>query len=176
MGASLHHLHKHTATTGSCSSLFLIYFVSIHCIEYLETLRDQMLVFIFFKKVSHVQMWSSCHLLLQRPKYLRPFGKIYQAINADTLRAQNMETWPYFNQVIFHQNLFQCTFTFKSGICNSFLCYGAKNSNLGTKGFTAFLWHVAEPEIFFMCNGQGAKQFWQVGIGLLVLTLDKGTC
>ncbi|XP_020584571.1 probable plastid-lipid-associated protein 4, chloroplastic [Phalaenopsis equestris] len=35
----------------------------------------------------------------QRPKILRPFGKIYQAINADTLRAQNIETWPYFNQV-----------------------------------------------------------------------------
>lgn len=35
----------------------------------------------------------------QRPKILRPRGKIYQAINADTLRAQNMETWPYFNQV-----------------------------------------------------------------------------
>lgn len=35
----------------------------------------------------------------QRPKILRPKGKIYQAINADTLRAQNMETWPYFNQV-----------------------------------------------------------------------------
>ncbi|KAK1313758.1 hypothetical protein QJS10_CPA06g02444 [Acorus calamus] len=35
----------------------------------------------------------------QRPKFLRPNGKIYQSINADTLRAQNMETWPYFNQV-----------------------------------------------------------------------------
>ncbi|XP_052148465.1 probable plastid-lipid-associated protein 4, chloroplastic [Oryza glaberrima] len=35
----------------------------------------------------------------QRPKFLRPFGTIYQAINTDTLRAQNMETWPYFNQV-----------------------------------------------------------------------------
>ncbi|KAG0480295.1 hypothetical protein HPP92_011153 [Vanilla planifolia] len=35
----------------------------------------------------------------QRPKFLRPFGKIYQAFNADTLRAQNMETWPFFNQV-----------------------------------------------------------------------------
>ncbi|PVH47770.1 hypothetical protein PAHAL_4G146400 [Panicum hallii] len=34
----------------------------------------------------------------QRPKFRRPFGKIYQAINADTLRAQNMETWLYFNQ------------------------------------------------------------------------------
>jgi PAP_fibrillin len=38
-------------------------------------------------------------IMLQRPKFLRPNGKIYQAINADTLRAQNMETWPYFNQV-----------------------------------------------------------------------------
>lgn len=35
----------------------------------------------------------------QRPKILRPFGKIYQSINIDSLRAQNMETWPYFNQV-----------------------------------------------------------------------------
>ncbi|XP_075477204.1 putative plastid-lipid-associated protein 4, chloroplastic isoform X2 [Primulina tabacum] len=33
-----------------------------------------------------------------RPKLLRPNGKIYQAINVDTLRAQNMETWPFFNQ------------------------------------------------------------------------------
>ncbi|KAG6484094.1 probable plastid-lipid-associated protein 4, chloroplastic isoform X1 [Zingiber officinale] len=38
-------------------------------------------------------------LKVQRPKFLRPNGKIYQAINVDTLRAQNMETWPYFNQV-----------------------------------------------------------------------------
>ncbi|TVU45477.1 hypothetical protein EJB05_04966 [Eragrostis curvula] len=42
---------------------------------------------------------STSILQPQRPKFLRPFGKIYQAINADTLRAQNMETWPYFNQV-----------------------------------------------------------------------------
>ncbi|KAM0893623.1 hypothetical protein ACQ4PT_024984 [Festuca glaucescens] len=34
-----------------------------------------------------------------RPKFLRPYGTIYQAINTDTLRAQNMETLPYFNQV-----------------------------------------------------------------------------
>ncbi|CAL1385505.1 unnamed protein product [Linum trigynum] len=32
------------------------------------------------------------------PKLLRPNGKIYQAINVDTLRAQNLETWPFFNQ------------------------------------------------------------------------------
>ncbi|ONK65430.1 uncharacterized protein A4U43_C07F37040 [Asparagus officinalis] len=42
---------------------------------------------------------SSSILQSKRPKILRPSGKIYQAINADTLRAQNMETWPYFNQV-----------------------------------------------------------------------------
>ncbi|CAL5358415.1 unnamed protein product [Camellia sinensis] len=36
--------------------------------------------------------------IYNRPKLLRPNGKIYQAINADTLRAQNLETWPFFNQ------------------------------------------------------------------------------
>uniref|UniRef100_A0A0D6R4L2 Plastid lipid-associated protein/fibrillin conserved domain-containing protein n=1 Tax=Araucaria cunninghamii TaxID=56994 RepID=A0A0D6R4L2_ARACU len=35
----------------------------------------------------------------ERPKILRPSGPIYQAINTDSLRAQNMETWPFFNQV-----------------------------------------------------------------------------
>jgi hypothetical protein len=34
-----------------------------------------------------------------RPAFLRPNGPIYQAINTDTLRAQNLETWPTFNQV-----------------------------------------------------------------------------
>ncbi|KAF7803649.1 putative plastid-lipid-associated protein 4, chloroplastic [Senna tora] len=34
----------------------------------------------------------------QRPKLLRSSAN-YQAINADTLRAQNMESWPFFNQV-----------------------------------------------------------------------------
>uniref|UniRef100_A0A5B7B7K7 Plastid lipid-associated protein/fibrillin conserved domain-containing protein n=1 Tax=Davidia involucrata TaxID=16924 RepID=A0A5B7B7K7_DAVIN len=41
---------------------------------------------------------SKSILQTQRPKFLRPNGKIYQAINVDTLRAQNMETWPFFNQ------------------------------------------------------------------------------
>jgi len=35
---------------------------------------------------------------VQRPKLLRSRTN-YQAINADTLRAQNMESWPFFNQV-----------------------------------------------------------------------------
>ncbi|KAF8013998.1 hypothetical protein BT93_I1760 [Corymbia citriodora subsp. variegata] len=42
---------------------------------------------------------SKSVLQTQRPKFLRPNGKIYQAINVDTLRAQNMETWPFFNQI-----------------------------------------------------------------------------
>ncbi|KAK4739665.1 hypothetical protein R3W88_003362 [Solanum pinnatisectum] len=41
---------------------------------------------------------SQSILQTKRPKFLRANGKIYQAINADTLRAQNMETWPFFNQ------------------------------------------------------------------------------
>lgn len=42
---------------------------------------------------------SQSILQTKRPIFLRPFGKIYQAINLDTLRAQNMETWPFFNQI-----------------------------------------------------------------------------
>eukprot|EP01018_Ginkgo_biloba_P034928 Gb_39531 [translate_table: standard] len=42
---------------------------------------------------------SETILKRQRPKLLRPNGQIYQAINTDTLRAQNLETWPFFNQV-----------------------------------------------------------------------------
>ncbi|XP_011007963.1 PREDICTED: probable plastid-lipid-associated protein 6, chloroplastic isoform X6 [Populus euphratica] len=41
---------------------------------------------------------SQSILKTKRPKLLRPNGKIYQAINVDTLRAQNLETWPFFNQ------------------------------------------------------------------------------
>uniref|UniRef100_J3LRZ7 Plastid lipid-associated protein/fibrillin conserved domain-containing protein n=1 Tax=Oryza brachyantha TaxID=4533 RepID=J3LRZ7_ORYBR len=46
-------------------------------------------------------LYTTSESILQpkRPKFLRPFGTIYQSINTDTLRAQNMETWPYFNQV-----------------------------------------------------------------------------
>ena len=39
-------------------------------------------------------------VLLQRPAVLRPNGPIYQAIDATTLQARNIETWPFFNQVI----------------------------------------------------------------------------
>ncbi|KAM7250170.1 hypothetical protein ACFE04_022053 [Oxalis oulophora] len=45
-------------------------------------------------------LYTTSQSLLQtnRPKFLRPNGSIYQAINIDTLRAQNIETWPFFNQ------------------------------------------------------------------------------
>ncbi|XP_057803605.1 probable plastid-lipid-associated protein 4, chloroplastic [Salvia miltiorrhiza] len=45
-------------------------------------------------------LYTTSKSLLQseRPKIFRPNGKIYQAINLDTLRAQNIETWPFFNQ------------------------------------------------------------------------------
>ncbi|XP_062175873.1 probable plastid-lipid-associated protein 4, chloroplastic isoform X1 [Alnus glutinosa] len=41
---------------------------------------------------------STSILQTQRPKFLRSSAN-YQAINVDTLRAQNMESWPFFNQV-----------------------------------------------------------------------------
>ncbi|KAK2966635.1 hypothetical protein RJ640_002333 [Escallonia rubra] len=41
---------------------------------------------------------SKSILQTQRPKVLRSRTN-YQAINAETLRAQNMESWPFFNQV-----------------------------------------------------------------------------
>eukprot|EP00246_Nothoceros_aenigmaticus_P001179 TRINITY_DN11589_c0_g1_i1.p1 TRINITY_DN11589_c0_g1~~TRINITY_DN11589_c0_g1_i1.p1 ORF type:complete len:283 (-),score=36.83 TRINITY_DN11589_c0_g1_i1:642-1415(-) len=42
---------------------------------------------------------SGSILKKNRQKFLRPRGPIYQAINTDNLRAQNVETWPFFNQV-----------------------------------------------------------------------------
>ncbi|XP_062175874.1 probable plastid-lipid-associated protein 4, chloroplastic isoform X2 [Alnus glutinosa] len=41
---------------------------------------------------------STSILQTQRPKFLRSSAN-YQAINVDTLRAQNMESWPFFNQI-----------------------------------------------------------------------------
>ncbi|XP_004485506.1 probable plastid-lipid-associated protein 4, chloroplastic isoform X2 [Cicer arietinum] len=41
---------------------------------------------------------SQSILQTQRPKFVRSV-KNYQAINVDTLRAQNMESWPFFNQI-----------------------------------------------------------------------------
>ncbi|KAL0335197.1 UNVERIFIED_CONTAM: putative plastid-lipid-associated protein 4, chloroplastic [Sesamum radiatum] len=40
---------------------------------------------------------SQSILQTQRPKFLRS-RRNFQAINVDTLRAQNMESWPFFNQ------------------------------------------------------------------------------
>ncbi|QCD76470.1 probable plastid-lipid-associated protein 4, chloroplastic [Vigna unguiculata] len=41
---------------------------------------------------------SQSILQTKRPKFFRSVAN-YQAINVDTLRAQNMESWPFFNQV-----------------------------------------------------------------------------
>ncbi|WVY94084.1 hypothetical protein V8G54_033172 [Vigna mungo] len=41
---------------------------------------------------------SQSILQTKRPKLLRSITN-YQAINVDTLRAQNLESWPFFNQV-----------------------------------------------------------------------------
>ncbi|KAK7246849.1 hypothetical protein RIF29_41719 [Crotalaria pallida] len=41
---------------------------------------------------------SQSILQTKRPKFLRSVAN-YQAINVDNLRAQNMESWPFFNQV-----------------------------------------------------------------------------
>ncbi|MED6206975.1 putative plastid-lipid-associated protein 4, chloroplastic [Stylosanthes scabra] len=45
-------------------------------------------------------IYTTSQSILQttRPKFLRSTTN-YQAINVDTLRAQNMESWPFFNQV-----------------------------------------------------------------------------
>lgn len=92
--------------------LCVLYIVA-HC--FIKTLRDHKesvfsSVFLSVLECWLRDMWRAWiihliylfFLILQRPKFLRPNGKIYQAINADTLRAQNMETWPYFNQVLMH--------------------------------------------------------------------------
>lgn len=41
----------------------------------------------------------------QKPKFLRSITN-YQSINVDTLKVQNMETWPFFNSV----NLSTCLY------------------------------------------------------------------
>lgn len=59
-----------------------------------ETLKSDLLN----GKWELVYTTSKSILQTQRPKFLRSRVN-YQAINLDTLRAQNMESWPFFNQV-----------------------------------------------------------------------------
>ena len=42
---------------------------------------------------------SDSILATKRPPFLRPFGDIYQTIDAENLRARNQETVPFFNAV-----------------------------------------------------------------------------
>ena len=42
---------------------------------------------------------SASILGTKKPAFLRPSGKIYQTIDAESLRARNRETWPFYNAV-----------------------------------------------------------------------------
>ncbi|KAK9110209.1 hypothetical protein Sjap_018269 [Stephania japonica] len=68
-------------------------------LEAVNTIKEPLKSNFLNGKWELIYTTSRSILQSQRPKLLRPNGKIYQAINADTLRAQNMETWPFFNQV-----------------------------------------------------------------------------
>ena len=103
-------------------------------------------------RILFTGMPNSTHFLLQRPKYLRPFGKIYQAINADTLRAQNMETYPYFNQVIFARTCCGVLLAFSPLRHSSIPFFVMKQRVLiWERHAVPYVWHVAE--IFLMCYG-----------------------
>ncbi|XP_020257030.1 probable plastid-lipid-associated protein 4, chloroplastic isoform X3 [Asparagus officinalis] len=80
----------------------LIYIcVRIACkLEALNSIKEPLKSDLLNGKWELLYTTSTLILQNQRPKLLRPNGKIYQAINADTLRAQNMETWPFFNQAV----------------------------------------------------------------------------
>ncbi|CAN6678577.1 unnamed protein product [Malus baccata var. baccata] len=68
-------------------------------LEALNEIKEPLKSSLLNGKWELIYTTSQSVLQTQRPKFLRPNGKIYQAINADTLRAQNIETWPFFNQV-----------------------------------------------------------------------------
>ncbi|XP_030459205.1 probable plastid-lipid-associated protein 4, chloroplastic isoform X2 [Syzygium oleosum] len=68
-------------------------------LEAINTVKEPLQSDMLNGKWELIYTTSKSVLQTQRPKFLRPNGKIYQAINVDTLRAQNMETWPFFNQV-----------------------------------------------------------------------------
>ncbi|PON60035.1 Plastid lipid-associated protein/fibrillin conserved domain containing protein [Parasponia andersonii] len=66
--------------------------------EALNKIKDPLKSNLLNGKWELMYTTSQSLLQTQRPKFLRPNGKIYQGINVDTLRAQNLETWPFFNQ------------------------------------------------------------------------------
>ncbi|XP_048128688.1 probable plastid-lipid-associated protein 4, chloroplastic isoform X2 [Rhodamnia argentea] len=68
-------------------------------LEAVNTVKEPLQSEMLNGKWELIYTTSKSVLQTERPKFLRPNGKIYQAINVDTLRAQNMETWPFFNQV-----------------------------------------------------------------------------
>ncbi|CAK9194864.1 unnamed protein product [Sphagnum jensenii] len=68
-------------------------------LESLNPTKEPLKLSLLNGKWRLVYTTSESVLRKQWPKILRPNGPIYQAINTDTLRAQNLETWPFFNQV-----------------------------------------------------------------------------
>ncbi|MCO5552298.1 hypothetical protein L7F22_005810 [Adiantum nelumboides] len=68
-------------------------------LEKLSSVKDTVTSTLINGKWELLYTTSETILKKQRPKLLRPRGPIYQAINNDSLRAQNLETWPFFNQV-----------------------------------------------------------------------------
>ncbi|CAM6017973.1 unnamed protein product [Sphagnum balticum] len=68
-------------------------------LESLNPTKEPLKLSLLNGKWRLVYTTSETVLRKQWPKILRPNGPIYQAINTDTLRAQNLETWPFFNQV-----------------------------------------------------------------------------
>ncbi|CAM6089747.1 unnamed protein product [Calypogeia fissa] len=68
-------------------------------LEKLNPTKDPLKSSLLNGKWKLIYTTSESILKKSRPAFLRPSGPIFQAINLDTLRAQNLETWPYFNQV-----------------------------------------------------------------------------
>ncbi|CAM6100220.1 unnamed protein product [Calypogeia fissa] len=68
-------------------------------LEKLNPTKDPLQSSLLNGKWKLIYTTSETILKQSRPAFLRPNGPIFQAINVDTLRAQNLETWPYFNQV-----------------------------------------------------------------------------
>ncbi|GAB2285197.1 Probable plastid-lipid-associated protein 4, chloroplastic [Dionaea muscipula] len=67
-------------------------------LESVNPTRDPLKSELLNGKWELIYTTSQSILQTQRPKFVRSRTN-YQAINVDTLRAQNMESWPFFNQV-----------------------------------------------------------------------------
>eukprot|EP00250_Pteridium_aquilinum_P018597 c24132_g2_i1 orf=52-786(+) len=71
----------------------------IQSLERLSPVKDTVTSPLINGKWELLYTTSEFILKKQRPRFFRSMGPMFQAINNDTLRAQNLETWPFFNQV-----------------------------------------------------------------------------